>query len=553
MPQRKTTIEDPDTEVRTEHLRKALDPREKLPIRLRLQLLKAFRGGKVDEATQKVDEAVLRNTVGLGQHLLQSHKDLKEQIKLLTSPPFFPATFLGPAGEARVRVTCNGDERIVNIDAAYDPNPGDSILLNGDRTIVIGPCEETVPLVGDTASFVQETSGGRIVVQFRGENLVCLPVNGLGLATDSLRKGDLLLIDPATKLAHERVTEPEDAHLSFEVQEAISVTPADVGGLDEELDQLLWTIMVGIEHEEAAVRHRLSGFKSVLLSGPPGGGKTLLARTAAGQLQRITGNKTHFLTVAPSEWRSSYVGSSEASVRAFFRSVRALTAKGAHCVIFIDEVESLARARGSHVNAWRDDITNAVLVELDGFSSSGMNNVTIISATNRPDLMDGALRSRLGAKEIRVPGPRRMKAGRAILQVHLREDDPWASEETREEAIETVLSLLYSPAGEYSAISKISFNDGSMREVPPRELLSGRLLKQLCENARHRNLRREIDGKKDGMCVEDLVEATEEMLENMSTYLTRDSVNTLIDLPQDLSVVAVEPIVPPHRRHKQPR
>ncbi|MCH7227961.1 AAA family ATPase [Haloferula sp. A504] len=550
MPRQATRTRDTRTSTRESALQKALDPRRDIPLGVRLQLLHQFRQGNVDEAIHKADELILRGAIGLGQTLLKAHADLKDHIDILTSPPFFPGIYLGPSGERRARVRCGEAERIVGIDGDHELRPGDPILLNSDRTVILDRCEKEASL-GEVARFVHLADGGRIVLDFRGESLVCLPVNGL--APDALRKGDLVLINPPAKLAIERITEPEGGRMPFEVEEEIGAGPEDVGGLERELDELLWSLLIAIEHPETARRHRIAGFSSIILQGPPGGGKTLMARVAAAELQRRTGKRTRFLTVRPSEWRSEWVGVGERAIRETFAAIRNLASQGGHVVVFLDEAESLGRVRGGRATTVLDDLTNALLVELDGFSGDGLNNVVVISATNRKDLLDPALRDRLSGVEIRVPRPR-MDAARAIFRVHLREDDPWADPQAREEAIETAVSLLYAPAGDTNEVCRIRFNDGSSRVVRAGALISGRLIRQISDNARRLAARREVDGQSDGLGIDDLVSATEQAIDTLRTTLTRDNAaSCLEDLPQDLAIVAVDPIWPTHRRHRQPR
>jgi ATP-dependent 26S proteasome regulatory subunit len=537
------------SEPRVKALKDALDPRLEIPMQARLELLETYRGRPSDRETRDMDELLLKNSVVMAKELLRARADLRARIDLLTSPPHFPAVYLGQAGERKARVAVGGGERVVFADGDVAPAPGEMVLLNGDRTVIVGKCQRDAVL-GDVANFMQKAGGGRVVVNHRGESRVCQPVNGL--KPDALRKGDLVLIDAANNLAIERVQEPAGERLPFEVEDPSGASVADVGGLDAELDQLLWTLLIGVEHSETARRMRIGGFTSVLLHGPPGTGKTLMARVAAGELQRRTGTRTRFLSVRPSEWRSEWVGATERAIRETFSAIRRLAADGGHVVLFLDEADSLGRVRGSVRGApVLDDFTNALLAELDGFSS--LKNIAVISASNRKDMLDPALRERLGSVDIHVPRPR-MAAARSIFRVHLREDDPWAGEFVRDEAVETALSLIYAPAGDSNEITRIRFNDGSSRVVKAAELCSGRIIQQISANARRSAARREIDGGLSGIALEDVTSATLEVIDGLRSTLSRENAaSCLPDLPQDLAVTSVEPIRPANRRNKQPR
>ncbi len=529
-------------------LQKALDPRLDISISKRLQLLEIFRGQPSDPATRVADEMLLRNSVGMAKELLNAHADLGARIEVLTSPPHFPAVYLGQAGERKARVSVGGGERVVFADGDVSPVPGEMVLLNGDRTVIVGKCQRDAVL-GDVANFMHKADGGRVVVNHRGECRVCQPVNGL--KPDALRKGDLVLIDATNNLAIECVREPGGERLPFEVEDSIGACAADVGGLGAELDQLLWTLLMGVEHAETARRMRIGGFTSVLLHGPPGTGKTLMARVAAGELQRRTGTRTRFLSVRPSEWRSEWVGATERAIRETFSAIRRLAADGGHVVLFLDEADSLGRVRGSVRGApVLDDFTNALLAELDGFSS--LKNVAVISATNRKDMLDPALRERLASVDISVPRPR-LAAARAIFRVHLREDDPWADDSVREEAVETALSLIYSPTGDSGEVARIRFNDGSSRVVRASELCCGRIIQQISATARRSAAKREINGGLSGIAIEDVTSATMDAIESLRSMLSRENAaSCLPDLPQDLAITSVEPIRPVRRRAHNP-
>jgi SpoVK/Ycf46/Vps4 family AAA+-type ATPase len=272
-----------------------------------------------------------------------------------------------------------------------------------------------------------------------------------------------------------------------------------------------------------------------------------MARVAAGELQRRTGTRTRFISVRPSAWRNEYVGATERAIRETWAAIRGLSASGCHIVVFLDEADSLGRVRGTtRGTPVLDDFTNALLAELDGFV--GLTNVAVIAASNRKDLLDPALRERLGSVDIRVPRPR-LDAARAIFRVHLRDDDPWANAAARGEAVESAASLLYAPAGDSNDITRLRFNDGSSRVVKASELCSGRMIQQIATNARRAAAEREIGGEEGGITVGDVTAATEKAIDGLRSVLSRDNAASyLSELPQDLAVVAVEPIWPPHRR-----
>jgi SpoVK/Ycf46/Vps4 family AAA+-type ATPase len=191
------------------------------------------------------------------------------------------------------------------------------------------------------------------------------------------------------------------------------------------------------------------------------------------------------------------------------------------------------------------------LAELDGFADR--RNVAIICATNRKDLLDSALYERLSDLEISVGRPE-MTGARAIFQIHLPESVPFhpngvLAKSTRQELIEHAVSQFYSPnAG--NELCTLRFRDGKQRVIVARELASGRLFENVCRSARRSAFLREVRGGAEGVRLSDMQDAVSQTLERMRHTLTINNAQAYLhDLPQDVDVVSVEPVV---RRVKQP-
>jgi SpoVK/Ycf46/Vps4 family AAA+-type ATPase len=343
--------------------------------------------------------------------------------------------------------------------------------------------------------------------------------------------------------------EAHPSHLPFEVEEIAGLTRTDIAGLDPQVEQLLGTLALNLDFS-LAERYRLKGLTSILLHGPPGTGKTLLARVAASELQRSAQREIRWIHLKPSIWKSKYVGETERLIRETFEAIRQVSGNAGsrqHVVVFMDEAESFGRRRGtSETHSYVDDFTNVLLAELDGFSS--LQNVSLVAATNRKDLIDPALRERIASIDVAVPRPK-LAAARSILEVHLNPDDPWAEDGSRAEAIDAATALIF--VGESNRVCKITFNDSSSRTVEARELISGRVLAAIATNARRLAARREAasPGGSQGMEINDVIESTEEAIDSLRTCITRANAHAHIDdLKQDLGVVAVEPLHPKPRR-----
>jgi SpoVK/Ycf46/Vps4 family AAA+-type ATPase len=266
-----------------------------------------------------------------------------------------------------------------------------------------------------------------------------------------------------------------------------------------------------------------------------------MARVAAAQAARESGQECRFFVVKPGEWESPWVGQAQSNVRECFKGLHKAAEDGM-AVLFLDEVESVGRHRGGQLSQHGDKFTAAWLAELDGFADRG--DVAIVSATNRKDLIDPALLQRLSDVEIAVPRPDSRAAG-SIFEIHLADGIPVhpngsASPETRREIIESAVSKLYAPNCE-NAITVLHFRDGSSRVVDARQLVSGRLIEQICRSACEAAFARELGGGGAGVRVSDMERAVAAAVERLATTLSaRNAHQYLEDLPEDADVVRVE-------------
>ena len=210
-------------------------------------------------------------------------------------------------------------------------------------------------------------------------------------------------------------------------------------------------------------------------------------------------------------------------------------------MLFIDEVDAVARARGGAGNVHSDRFLSTWLSELEGFE--GRARCVLVAATNRLDMLDSAFRSRFSC-EIHVPRPR-MDAARAIFERHLAAELPYdpggdAAPGTRRTMIESAVAKLYLPNASGATIATLRFRDGKTRAVLARDLMSGRLIEQICTEARERAFQRHIDGGVRGLSAEDLDLAVDTVRDRLRATLTPHNVHSyLTDLPQDVGVVAV--------------
>lgn len=508
------------------------------------------------ERADAVLRSILQHCLDMGTDLAQlgrSFTELQSMHQELLEPPWYPATYLRGVGAGngdRALVWLAGGHRVVPLGPDVDPAAlaaGDEVYVGTQRNAIVGHSPGVRPRCGETATFERLEADGRLVVRWRDEELVIDAAATLPVA--ELRAGDQVRWNRDVWMAFERLQRASARR--YLLDEAAQVQRASIGGQDAAIEIVLGALTARLLRPETAARYGDDGRQTILMCGPPGCGKTSIARLAAAELERLGGRRCLFAVVKPAEWEAPYVGETQQNIRDCFRALRD-EAAGDMAVLFLDEIEAVGRVRGSHAGHHSDKALAALLAELDGFSRSA---IAVIAATNRKDLVDPALLERLSDVELRIERPD-LDAARSILHIHLPEGLPYAgggaaAHQTRELIVETALSRLYGPnAG--NELCCLRFRDGASRTVAARELASGRLLEQICRAARRRALWRDIGGGAAGIDVGDIEEACEDALERLATNLHRGNVHAYLDdLPQDLDVVAVDALprrpARPHR------
>jgi ATP-dependent 26S proteasome regulatory subunit len=504
------------------------------------------------DSARMLDEYLLRRIEIMHQgieEVKKSQEELRALHEKLTALPWHLGIFLRIVhttnGGPRAIVAHGGNCRLVGIADDVDwrgLSPGEEIFLADDLNIIMEPSPFGIPRYGETGFFERYTDDGRMVLKWRDEELI-LEMSG-ALQGVEILPGDEVRYDRSTWMAFEKIERADGRE--FLLTEIPDVGRDQVGGQKKNLDRLLSVLLSVLVDPVRAAQYGLSGRRAVLMVGPPGCGKTLMARVAASEVTRYSGQPCRFGVVRPGEWTSPWVGTTEANIRNCFKALRE-AAKQGPCMLFLDEIEAIGTIRGGFGGHHSDKFLATLLAELDGFHDRG--NVAIVAATNRKDLLDPALLERLSDTEIRVDRPD-LQAARSIFEIHLPADLPYhpngsnnEAQATRSAIIETAVSRLYSPNGE-GVLSQLRFRDGKTRTVSVRELASGRILKQVCMGAREAAFLRDVSGGDPGICRADVETAVLDVMDRLRTTLTPRNVHAhLHDLPQDLDVVSVEPIV----------
>lgn len=551
---------------------------DSLPVDEKFEFLRSMRESNA-ECSPKVDRFLLREVSRLRGGLreaqemhgkmVETQKELEEAYEKLTAPPLYPATFLEfhTIGEVQTAlVNYSNAYRFVNLTKEFAGDGlqrGDQVLLSGDLNLLVGTVSCLQFGCGETVVFERYTEDGRLVVSRRDEEIIVSASDRLLETT--LKQGDELRWSSTGRMAFEKIDNPTADHLYLE--DIPDVTFDDIGGLDEQAEELKNLVLLHFEHAELASVYGLAPRRGAVLEGPPGTGKTMLVKALVNFLKSLSPTGTiRFINIKPGELGSMWYSETERKIRDVFKMAReaADAQPGIPVIVFLDEVDWIATSRGGTLHRVDDRAVGTLAVELDGLQKRG--NVLVLAATNRMDMLDPALirPERFGDKPIRVGKPNRVGA-RAILSKYLRDNLPYAAEgaaftdagspgapdaktgtadvrTARDDLIESTLARLFAPNGD-GDVATVTFRDGAKRTIRIHELISGAILAKLANDAAQAACVREIDTGERGIRLEDMYSAISEAIENAAHLLTPVNCTQFVsDLPQDVDVVSVEPV-----------
>lgn len=442
-----------------------------------------------------------RQNAELGR-LLESARsqlgELRERLGELSAPPQTFGTLLAWAGTgADVMVSGRRMRVAVSPTVSRDLAPGTEVLLNALNVVVdVGDPERA----GQAAIVREVLDDDRVLVVARGEDERVAILLG-GNAQERLHEGDTIVMDPRTGFASERVERSGIESLLLE--EVPEVDYGAIGGLSGPIERIRDAIELPLRHPELYREHALVPPRGLLLYGPPGCGKTLIARAVAHSLADAVGSdRSYFLSVKGPELLNKYVGETERYIRTIFERARAKAARGAPVVIFFDEMDALFRARGSGVSSdMETTIVPQLLTELDGIESLG--NVIVIGASNREDMIDPAI----------------LRPGRLDVKIEIARPDEEAAIDILGKYLTPSLPLraevVEANGGAEGAVLAMARAAAEYLYAPEREsatFVSGAMLRNIVDRAKTRAIKEVIAGGARGISPEHLLEACAEEL-----------------------------------------
>ena len=452
---------------------------------------------------------------------------LREEVEKLSQPPASFGVYLGTNDDGSVDVFTAGRKMRVNVSPDVETDrlrKGAEVILNEALNVV----EVLLPdRAGEVVKVKDRLGDDRVIVIGRGDEELVATL-GTALLDVQIRAGDPLLIDPRSNVALEKLPKEEVEELVLE--EIPDVSYEDIGGLEGQIEAIRDAVELPFLYAELFHEHQLEAPKGVLLYGPPGCGKTLIAKAVAKSLadkvRERTGRKdahSYFLNIKGPELLNKYVGETERQIRQIFQRAKERSEEGLPVIVFFDEMDSIFRTRGTGISSdVESTIVPQLLSELDGVET--LKNVIVIGASNREDLIDPAILrpGRLDVK-IKIERPDR-EAASDIFNKYLTANLPIHESETRphggdvqtalDQMIVATIEEMYS-LGEENRFLEVTYANGDKEVLYFKDFASGAMIESVVRRAKKLALKRYIQTSEKGIKGEDLLNAVrEEFKEN---------------------------------------
>ncbi|MGY2703522.1 MULTISPECIES: proteasome ATPase [unclassified Nocardioides] len=452
---------------------------------------------------------------------------LKEEVDRLAQPPAGFGTFLNRNDDDSIDVFTGGRKLRVNVSPSVDLDTlsrGQEVMLNEALNVVAALDYEEV---GEVVMFKELLADGErvlVIANADEERVVRLaePLRG-----DTIRAGDSLLLDSRAGYVYEKVPKSEVEELVLE--EVPDIAYESIGGLANQIEAIRDAVELPYLHPELFKEHQLKPPKGVLLYGPPGCGKTLIAKAVANSLAKKVSERTgqegksYFLNIKGPELLNKYVGETERHIRLVFQRAREKASGGTPVIVFFDEMDSLFRTRGSGVSS---DVENTIvpqlLSEIDGVEL--LENVLVIGASNREDMIDPAI-LRPGRLDVKIKIERPdAESARDIFSKYLTTSLPLHADDVAEFGgdrdatvagmIRATVERMYTETEE-NRFLEVTYANGDKEVLYFKDFNSGAMIQNIVDRAKKMAIKDFLDHDQHGLRVSHLLQAcVDEFKEN---------------------------------------
>jgi proteasome-associated ATPase len=452
---------------------------------------------------------------------------LKAEVDRLAQPPNTFGIYVGPAEDGTVEVMSSGRKMRVAVSPTVTLEellPGQEVMLNEAFNVVAA---RTFERTGEIVILKDVIDDDRALVVAHADEERVVQLSG-PLQEEKLRVGDALMLEPRSGFVFEKIPRAEVEELVLE--EVPDINYNDIGGLAAQIEQIRDAVELPFLYPELFREHGLKPPKGILLYGPPGCGKTLIAKAVANSLAKKAADKrgakesrSFFLNVKGPELLNKYVGETERHIRLIFARAREKANDGTPVVVFFDEMDSLFRTRGSGVSSdVETTIVPQLLSEIDGVER--LENVIVIGASNREDMIDPAI-LRPGRLDVKIKIQRPdAEAARDIFAKYLLPDLPLHPDDLHENGgspevavaamIDRTVERMYTES-EDNQFLEVTYANGDKEILYFKDFNSGAMIQNIVDRAKKMAIKDFLETSQKGIRIDHLLTAcVDEFKEN---------------------------------------